>query len=247
MINSPFEKFGIKHLSASSVNLWRSQPGLWAVRYLLKPDKDESPAIWRGNAVEKGLEAWIRGQSLEDAQALALHQFEMNAQGDLSEDVEKERKCITEFVKQGTGILTPREDFLGCQHKIELWLDDISVPFIGFIDQLYPKCGKEIKTTHQLPSKPKPEHCRQVALYEVAKQRPFSLVYLTSKKSAEYPVENAKDHVEALRRDAMSLERYLARCSTIEDAVACLPKDTDDFRWSNAARQSLSQTVLIGA
>jgi len=48
---NPLARYGIDHLSPSSLNLWRASPGLWSARYLAG-FKDESAATWRGHAVE---------------------------------------------------------------------------------------------------------------------------------------------------------------------------------------------------
>jgi hypothetical protein len=50
-----FERHGIDHLSASSLNLWRASPGLWCARYLADLKEDGNLAMWRGTAVEAGI------------------------------------------------------------------------------------------------------------------------------------------------------------------------------------------------
>ena len=52
-----FGRFGISHLSASSLNLWRASPGIFALRYLAKIKDSGNAAMWRGSAVENGLAA----------------------------------------------------------------------------------------------------------------------------------------------------------------------------------------------
>jgi hypothetical protein len=36
MSNDPFARHGIKHLSPSSLNMWRNSPGIWTLKYLLR-------------------------------------------------------------------------------------------------------------------------------------------------------------------------------------------------------------------
>ena len=64
---NPFETHGIKHLSPSSLNMWRNSPGIWTLKYLLRLDDGGSPAMWRGSAVEAGLAAMLRGVEMPQA------------------------------------------------------------------------------------------------------------------------------------------------------------------------------------
>jgi hypothetical protein len=114
-----FERHGIDHLSAGSLNLWIANPREWAVRYLAKePDDGADPALWRGTAVEAGLGHWLAGRSIDQAQAAACDAFELNAVGDLSDDVEAERSLVQTMVDRACTWPTPGA-LTGTQLRIE--------------------------------------------------------------------------------------------------------------------------------
>src|SRR5688572_30482018 len=96
---SAFRRFGIEHLSPSSLNLWVAAPGLWTLRYLAGVKDEGSPAMWRGSAVEDGFSHLLRGRAMAEAEAAALNSFELNAQGELSDDLDKERASIAPMLK----------------------------------------------------------------------------------------------------------------------------------------------------
>ncbi len=70
-----FTKHKITHLSPSSLNDWLDNPWIWANKYL-KGEKREGPAMWRGTAVEKGLEWLLRGYEYDQALNEALKIFD---------------------------------------------------------------------------------------------------------------------------------------------------------------------------
>ena len=54
--NNPFLLHNIDHLSASSINLWVSDPCRWCLKYLIKIDGDFGASAQRGNIIEWALE-----------------------------------------------------------------------------------------------------------------------------------------------------------------------------------------------
>lgn len=241
---SAFARHNIKHLSASSLNLWAEHPGLWALRYLGQVKDEDSPAVWRGKAVEDGLTALLHGR---DPLETALATFEANAQGEVSDEISEQRRAIKPMVNVLLRAPLNGNSLIGTQFKIEHWLDGVSVPFIGYIDYLFDDSLIDLKTTLRCPSAPKISHVRQVALYTAAKDKPASLLYVTDKKFALYPVsaEDSEKALDDLRGYALSLERFLSRVDSAVDALHCLPLNPDDFRVNEQTIEA--RKVLMGA
>ena len=240
-----FEKHGINHLSASSLNEWMNDPLIWSIKYLGKHRDEYAPAAWRGNAVEDGLTAVLHGK---DGAGVAANTFENNAMGDLSDEVEAERKLVAPMLAQAAK-WTPPSKLMGAQVKVEHWFDGVPVPAVGYIDYVF-DCGTivDLKTTKACPSAPRANHTRQVALYRAARNNaPASLLYVTHAKHACYPVgdNQAAEGLAELRCAALTLERFLSVVDGAQDAMHMLPLNTDDFRVSASLKAAHQQ--LMGA
>lgn len=236
-----FERHGIRWLSPSSLGMWRENPGLWGLKYLGGFKEDAGPAAWRGSAVEGGLNILWRDGSMAEALTAALGAFEANAMGEVSDDIDAERDLIKPMLETLANATRPHGAIMAYQLKIEARLDDVPVPIIGYIDFAFEDgLIVDLKTTKACPSAIKPEHARQVALYMEARGSDYgSVLYATAKKWASFPVENKEEAVASIRRDALSLKRFLERFETPRSALGALPMNVDHYFWSDAAKAKL--------
>jgi hypothetical protein len=225
-------RHGIKHVSPSSLNLWIANPHQWCRRYLNREKDSVGPAAWRGTAVEMGLTYLVRYGILGAASEAALYTFDMNVpNGELTPAIEKERELIIPMVERLAKMSWP-VDLLATQIKIEHWLEGCDVPCIGYLDFAFSDQDLDLKTTKRLPSEPSAPHVRQVSLYRAARKRPGSLLYVTDKKEAEYPVTDdmMQSALDDMTVAAKSLSRFLSKMENAEEALSCLPVNYDDFR-----------------
>ena len=211
-------------------------PGLWAMRYLCGFRDEFGPAAARGTAIEEGFLHALHGR--DNALAVALKKFEEITGGEISETIEAEAARIHPMLKQLSGWKRPGE-LLASQIKIECRLDGLSVPLIGYVDFSFDTKDVDLKTAKAMPSKPKPDHVRQVSIYRHARKKAGSLLYVTEKKHAEYEVDDAMRDaaIDDLTYTATSLASYLDRFDKGTDALRCLPIDRDNFRWSQTAEK----------
>lgn len=239
-----FQRFGIERLSPSALNLWNANPGLYALRYLGKFFDDAGPAAWRGNAVERGLNSWLIRKEADTALAAALASFEADAQGLADEETEAEHALIAPMLEIAIREAERFPPYFGAQTRAEYSIDGLSVPIVGYIDFVFDDGSiLDLKTTKRCPSDPKPDHVRQVALYMAAKNCAGSLLYVTDKRAATYPIsEEQKDAALAsIARDALALQRFLDAMPDAKTAIGSLPMNNDDFRWSAAASAKLQE------
>ncbi len=77
MSRNAFERHGLDHLSASSINLFVAQPAMWAMQKLLGRKTGVGAAAHRGTAVEAGVELGLFDPALpvEECQQAALARF----------------------------------------------------------------------------------------------------------------------------------------------------------------------------
>lgn len=245
---NPLARYNINHLSPSSLNLWRNAPGIWALRYLAKIRDDGNAAMWRGTAVENGLAAYLRGVDIETACLVAHQGFELNCQGEVSDDIEAERELISPMVRQCQN-WTPPGDLNATQLKVEHYLEDVPIPVIGYLDFSFEGIDIDLKTTKACPSTPRPDHVRQVSLYRAARGRQGGLLYVTGKRHAYFPIDD--DMMERalgdMQADALSLVHFLTRCTGPQDAIRSLPMDRDHFQFPKTKSQvPLAELLTVG-
>jgi hypothetical protein len=232
---NPLQRYGIDHLSPSSLNLWRASPGLWSARYLVGL-KDENAAMWRGHAVETGLARLFRGGSISEARSDAIDLFEANATGE-----QTERNRIIPMLDTAATWKAPAK-LTATQLRVEYWFSSVPVSIIGFLDFAFADgIDVELKTAKACPSKPRADHVRQVALYRAARERRGGILYITDKRAAFYEIddEDVGPALADLESAALSLTRFLDRIRSARDALSCLPIDWDDWRASAPLRAAV--------
>lgn len=233
-----FAHHNIKHLSASSLALYRNQPSLWVLQYLYGVKGEVGPAAWRGSAVESGVDwAVMRpGDDFSVALAKALDRFETDAQGESSNDVEMERNSIEPMLHQAVSIMKPLGMPIARQVKIEHWIDGIEVPVIGYIDYIYEDALVDLKTTNRMPSEPRPDHTVQVAIYKAAKQRAPKLAYVTSKKAEMKTLtdEQLEQGMWTAIKSAHAVRALLSAVGSREQAAALFVPDFTSYFWNDA-------------
>lgn len=246
MTSNSFTRHGISHLSASSLNLWRSAPGVFALRYLAGIKDAGNASMWRGSAVENGMAVLLRGTGLTLACDAACQAFDLNCQGETSEEIEAERDLIAPMLVQCVQ-WKPPGPLNAAQLRVEYFLDDVPIPVIGYLDLAFDGIDIDLKTTKAAPSTPRAEHVRQVSLYRAARGRAGGILYVTAKRHQYFDVDD--DMMERalgdLQADATSLQHFLSHCNSKEDALRSLPIDYDDFR-APKIKVPLSQILLAG-
>lgn len=240
-----FQRFQIEHLSPSSLNLWRSAPGIWALRYIAKMKDSGHPAMWRGTAVENGLAALLHGQPLASAISAAYQSYDLNSK-DYPDDVTEERELIAPMVEQCVK-WKPPSHLNATQLRVEYFFEPVPIPVIGFIDFCFDGIDIDCKSTKACPSAPRPDHVRQVSLYRAARNRNGGVLYVTGKRHQYYEIDDASmnEALAEMHADALSLNNLLARCDTKEDVLRSLPVD-----WSHYAapktKVPLEELLLAG-
>ena len=241
-----FARHNIKRLSPSSLNLWQGEPALWVLKYLMGARDEAGPAAKRGQAVEAGLDLWLMGnRDFFACHRAALDNFALNTGGLADDDHEEEREVIGPMLEQATAAMKDAPRLTARQVPIETYLDGIDVPVIGYCDYVLEDTAiVDLKTTHRMPSSPKQDHTRQVAVYQKARQAPVSLLYVTPKKFARLhvPQEACDDAIADMTRVARSLQTMLGAAQTAEEATRFVAPDFSKFYW-NAETRKLAQEV----
>lgn len=243
-MSNPFEAHGITHLSASSLNYYAEQPAFWAAKYLFGLEESNA-MMWRGLAVEAGLDSWLYKRDPEAAHVAALGRFELDAMGDLDDAVDRERAKIGPMLDQAISLMGNKPTPNARQLKIEFWFDGIEVPVVGYTDYEWAEFGTDLKTVNRMPTEIPGRHARQVSLYQAARKKPYDLLYVTEKKAAVRTLsrEESDLHIKRLEWHAHTMRRALAVFRDKHELAQIFVPDLDHFYWKGEAARQLAAEI----
>lgn len=241
-----FEDHGLTHLSASQVNTWINAPSLWLMEKLLGKRGQMGCAAHRGTAAEAGISAGLfdHAMSEEDCVAVALPVYDRLTalSGDPKRDAE--RAVIPGMIRQGLALrehgkpIRPNE---GDQHKVEIRLEGVSVPVIGYLDWLYPDEVLDLKTTMRVPSSMSETHLRQASIYKTAHMDKRVRFFYTSDKKSEKHTLTREQYDSSMRQltlAAQRLERFLGLSKDARELAAIIPHSSESFYFSDATTKA---------
>lgn len=242
MSGEGFARFGIDHLSASSINLWTDAPDAWVARYVLKRPMPFGPAPVRGKAVEQAVVATLLGEGQEAAVAAAEAAFDREfIIGDA--ETTKERDLIAPMVAVAVAELQHlgRPEFSdgGTQEKISITanMGDWSIPLWGFLDLVYPQHGLviDLKTTGRVPSVMSASHQLQRAIYHRAKgNHAVRFLYCSGKKAAWLEDGETASVLARAKTQIARMDAFLRACPDADTARQIVPHQPDNFMWRGA-------------
>lgn len=235
-----FTKHSIKHLSASSINLWTNAPDVWVAQYLFGKRGPMSAAAMRGICTEDAVVAVLQGKNADGALDAALEKFDQTFPiGD--EKTTKERAMIQPCMELAIQELEqygepefPEEG----QEKISITAktDDYEIPVIGYLDLVFPKHGVviDLKTTGRCPSVMSAEHQLQRAIYQKAKGNQIvKFLYVTPKKTNLLEDGDPSEILRKTKTQITRMERFL-RSGTRHDIAGVIPVNPSTFYWNGA-------------
>jgi len=235
-----FEKHGIKHLSASSINLWTNAPDVWVAQYLFGKRGPMSAAAMRGICTEDAVVAVLQGKNKDGALDQALEKFDQTFPiGD--EKTTKERAmihpCMELAVQELEQYGEPEFPEEG-QEKISITAktEDYEIPVIGYLDLVFPKHGVviDLKTTGRCPSVMSAEHQLQRAIYQKAKGNQIvKFLYVTPKKTNLLEDGDPSEILRRTKTQITRMERFL-RSGNARDVASVIPVNPNTFYWNGA-------------
>lgn len=251
-MKNAFERHGLDHLSASSINLFVAQPAMWAMQKLMGRKSSVGPAAHRGSAIEAGVEMGLfdPSASVEACQDLAISRFNQLTALSADPAVEKERANIAPAVAVALAELRqygiPEAAEGNRQHRIEVQLPGVTVPFIGWLDFWFPAHGiiVDLKTQARLSSKISDPHARQGAIYHAAHgNAEIRFAYVTPQKMGVYRLDDPRTHLDQVVSIAQSIERFLSLSDDGAALTRSLSPDLDSFYWKDAASRAAAQEI----
>lgn len=253
---------GVYHFSPSQLNRPLAN---WMFDYVyLSKDKRREIIVGEnaafGTAVHQVIQAAVcHGQDIDGAVEEALTGYDFHPANSSQDKRDKFRELIPDASSVGIDLLSPL--FSGAQEerKIELMLDGVLVPVMGFVDLFKDGSLAEIKTKAprqgmvkkdgtrswtkaSLPKEPAWEHILQAAVYWKATGATPNIAYVSSVEGVIYNSDNCEKMsedvlnfaIEEIRRKAITRQNLLA-VSTDPKILAGLmePDFNHPFYWSH--------------
>lgn len=230
-----FEKHGIEHLSASTINNIINNPARVIAEKLFGVNFPMPAAVDRGTAVEAAVEDVLLGKKkLAQAVDDAVVKFDRATGKKLNDTtVDKERGQIGTMAEIALDALRPYGRLLPPppvsadnprgQHAIKLFLKSSTglwrLPVIGYLDFVFEAPpGREnpvvvdLKTTNRLPGVGMPlDHQRQRAVYAKAKQNyDIEFTYISAHGAKVLADGDVSEHLVTMKNAALRFEKFLA-------------------------------------
>ena len=236
-----FERHNIAHLSASQINSWINPPSLWLLEKLLGFRGAMGCAAHRGTATEAGVSAGLFDHSLdvEACTAVAMPIYDRLTALSADPKRDSERAVIPGMVAQGLALRShgaPIRPNSGDQHKVEIRLEGVPVPVIGYLDWLYADEILDLKSTLRVPSAMSETHLRQASIYKTAHMdRRVRFFYVSDKRSEKHTLtrEQYDVAIRELTQAAQRLGRFLALSGDPHELAAIIPHSSESFYFND--------------
>jgi CRISPR/Cas system-associated exonuclease Cas4 (RecB family) len=240
--NNPFSRFGIKHLSATSMLQFRNDPALGIVYLVLGIREAGSPAMHRGTAVDEAVGSLLTQSiepNLDRLKREASNKYRSLIENDPEHFngryVEKELRVLLRCLDVCFPLMRSWEKPSAYQQKIFLQIPGIEVPIRGFIDLLYPSEVRELKSTVKPKGEITQDHAFQVSTYAMAIQQetgewPEACVdYITPDALQSYALDDVETKAQEVIETASNIRTLLVAAN---DEAALRNSVQPDFsRW----------------
>ena len=238
--NDPFKAHGINYLSPSSINTYINDTSLWVARYLFKIKSSSGASAVRGIATEFVLadkyEKGVFDYNLLDVKFMSLCAESGIDLGDIK--TAKEKKLLKDF---GTIIDEnfDYQDLEAYQEKVEVQIEDMPVPIMGYIDFRFKGKIVDLKTSTRMPTRPTEAQKRQMALYSMAyPNSSVDLFFATPKEHKRFTLKNLTLYKKQLRKVALSIQKFLSISDDKHELASLMYPNLDSWLWSGMKEEA---------
>ena len=238
--NNPFKAHGINYLSPSSINTYINDTSLWVARYLFKIKSSSGASAVRGIATEFVLadkyEKGVFDYNLLDVKFMSLCAESGIDLGDIK--TAKEKKLLKDF----GSVIDKNFDYKNLeayQEKVEVPIDDMPVPIMGYIDFRFKDKIVDLKTSTRMPIRPTEAQKRQMALYSMAyPNSSVDLFFATPKEHKRFTLKNLTLYKKQLRKVALSIQKFLSISDDKHELASLMYPNLDSWLWSGMKEEA---------
>ena len=238
--NDPFKAHGINYLSPSSINTYINDTSLWVARYLFKIKSSSGASAVRGIATEFVLadkyEKGVFDYNLLDVKFMSLCAESGIDLGDIK--TAKEKNLLKGF----GSVIDENFDYKNLeayQEKVEVPIDDMPVPIMGYIDFRFKDKIVDLKTSTRMPTRPTEAQKRQMALYSMAyPNSSVDLFFATPKEHKRFTLKNLTLYKKQLRKVALSIQKFLSISDDKHELASLMYPNLDSWLWSGMKEEA---------
>ncbi len=247
-----FERFNISYLSPTMIAQWDQAPATLILKRVFGLKGKANANMWRGDAVESGLQFYLHNRSAPDARInaskLAVDTFWQRAEGEVNEESEKAAELVPDMVQQACDAVSEfTSPIMASQLRVDHFFDDLPIAFTGKLDFVFEdKSIIELKTTTRCPSSidtASLSHKWQAAIYATARQKPVNLLYVTPKKSACFEIQPKDACLKTMLMTAKAMQQSLEACQDGLSLLRSLPLNVDSFYWDEGAMDAYEGAI----
>ena len=132
------------------------------------------------------------------------------------------------------------------QEKVEVNIEDLPVPVIGYVDFLFKDKIVDLKTTNRMPSNPTEAQKRQMALYSMAyPKKSVDLFFASSKQHKIFTLSNLTKYKKQIKNLAFTIQRFLSLSSDKHELASFEYPNFDKWEWSDAMKKEAKKIWSI--
>jgi hypothetical protein len=131
------------------------------------------------------------------------------------------------------------ENLEAYQEKVEVPIDDMPVPIMGYIDFRFKDKIVDLKTSTRMPSRPTEAQKRQMALYSMAyPNSSVDLFFATPKEHKKFTLKNLTLYKKQLRKVALSIQKFLSISDDKHELASLMYPNLDSWLWSGMKEEA---------
>ena len=219
---------------------------MWVARYLFKVKSPSGAGAVRGIASEFVLANKYKEGTFDydllNMKFMTLCTESMIDLGD--KKTEKERGMLKGFgeVIDKNFDYDNLEDY---QEKVEVQLEDLPVPIMGYIDFRFKDKIVDLKTSTRMPSQPTEAQKRQMALYSMAyPNNSVDLFFATPKDYKKFTLKNLSVYKEQLKNVAFSIQKFLSISEDKHELASLVYPNLDSWTWNDKLKREAKKIWL---
>ena len=131
------------------------------------------------------------------------------------------------------------ENLEAYQEKVEVPIDDMPVPIMGYIDFRFKDKIVDLKTSTRMPTRPTEAQKRQMALYSMAyPDSSVDLFFATPKEHKTFTLKNLTLYKKQLRKVALSIQKFLSISDDKHELASLMYPNLDSWLWSGMKEEA---------